>query len=67
MGSLTTSPQYFKIMAKLEISDWSELDLIESLVSDFLTNNGRNHRKYYTAKKLLDRVRPALMEATDEL
>lgn len=54
-------------MAKVEITDWSELSLLEHLLDQFLVKYGRGHHRYDTAKKLLERIRPALIKATEEL
>lgn len=53
-------------MAKVEIASWSELSLMESLLDEFLTKNGKKHSKYYTAKDLYQRVRTALSQDAEE-
>lgn len=55
------------IKAKIEITDWSELALLEDLLDQFMMKYGRGHYRYDTAKRLYERVRPALMEATKVL
>ena len=57
-GQTNHLPNQKKItMAKVEIASWSELSLMESLLDEFLTKNGKKHSKYYTAKELYQRVR----------
>lgn len=53
-------------MAKVEMSNWSELSLMEELLDEFLTKNGKKHSKYYTAKNLYQRVRTAMIQATEK-
>lgn len=54
-------------MNKVEITEWSELALIEELLSNWQTIHGRYASHYEDCRNLLKRVRTALMEATDNL
>ena len=66
-GQTNHLPNQKKItMAKVEIASWSELSLMESLLDEFLTKNGKKHSKYYTAKDLYQRVRTALSQDAEE-
>jgi len=52
---------------KIESYTWSELSLMEELLLEFLTKNGKKHSKYYTAYNLYQRVNKTLIQATEEL
>ena len=53
-------------MAKLEISDISELLAIESLLDEQTYVINRKHHRYHTIHNLLSRVRKTIKEAFDE-
>jgi hypothetical protein len=52
---------------KLEMTKWSELALMDEMLDNFLENNGSNHKFYYDARALRDKLMPALTAATDKL
>lgn len=52
---------------ELTIRDWSELALVEDLLSDFLFSHGKRCSQYDTARKLQKRVLTALQKSTDKL
>ena len=55
-------------MAKVEITEWSELAIVEKLLCDYTQKTSeRKDPRVPTGKKLLERVRAALSEATKEL
>lgn len=55
-------------MKKVEITEWGELNIIEKLLSDYtLHTSERKDPRVIHARTLLDRVRPALVEATTKL
>lgn len=54
-------------MAKVEITEWGELALIEEMLSNWQMVHGRYANHYEDCRNLLKRVRPALMEATNNL
>lgn len=55
-------------MAKLEITEWGELALLEKLLDDYTTHvSTKSNPIAENAKTLLARVRPALIQATNEL
>lgn len=55
-------------MAKVEITEWIELAIVEKLLCDYTQKTSeRKDPRVPTAKKLLERVRAALLEATKEL
>ena len=53
-------------MAKLEVSDISELLVIESLLNEQTYKMNRKHFRYYTVRNLLSRVRKTVTEALNE-
>lgn len=55
-------------MVKVEITEWGELSIIEELLSDYAlrTSDKKDPRAVY-ARRLLERVRPVLVEATEKL
>lgn len=52
---------------KVEISEWGELALVESLLDDWTMEHGRYHHFHNHARNLLKRVRKALVEVTENL
>ena len=55
-------------MTKVEITDWGELAIIEKLLSDYAQHTSeRKDPRVIHARNLLERVRPALVEATEQL
>ncbi len=55
-------------MTKVEITEWGELNIIEKLLSDYTQHTSeRKDPRIIHARTLLDRVRPALVEATTKL
>lgn len=55
-------------MAKVEITEWGELAIIEKLLSDYAQHTSeRKDPRVTHAKNLLERVRTALVEATEQL
>ena len=55
-------------MAKVEITEWGELAIIEKLLLDYAQHTSeRKDPRVIHVKTLLERVRPALVEATEQL
>ena len=55
-------------MAKVEITKWGELAIMEKLLDDYCYSvSSKKDPRVDHAKALLERVRPALMQATEEL
>ena len=55
-------------MAKVEITEWSELAIVEKLLCDYTQKTSEwKDPRVPTGRKLLERVRTALLEATEEL
>lgn len=55
-------------MAKVEITEWGELALLENLLDDYTMHvSTKNNPKAVHARSLLARIRPALIQATNEL
>lgn len=51
---------------KVEISEWGELALVESLLDNWTMEHGRTHHFHNHARNLLKRVRKALVEVTEK-
>lgn len=55
-------------MTKVEITEWGELAIIEKLLSDYAQHTSdRKDSRVIHARNLLKRVRPALIEVTEQL
>ena len=55
-------------MAKVEITEWGELAIMERLLCDYTMHvSTKNNPMATHARTLLERVRPALIQATNEL
>ena len=55
-------------MTKVEITDWGELAIVENLFSDYTQHTSdRKAPRVEHARNLLERIRPALVEATEQL
>uniref|UniRef100_A0AB33IWC5 Uncharacterized protein n=1 Tax=Prevotella sp. GTC17254 TaxID=3236794 RepID=A0AB33IWC5_9BACT len=55
-------------MLKVEITEWGELAIVEKLLSDYAQHtSARKDPRVIHARNLLERVRPALIEATGQL
>lgn len=55
-------------MTKVEITEWGELAIVEKLLSDYTQHTSeKKDSRVIHAKKLLERVRPVLIEATNSL
>lgn len=64
---ITESDEPSEIRHEVVITDWSEMDLLHDLLSDFLVKNGKKHRAYEAARNLLAHIRPALQEKTNQI
>lgn len=53
--------------SSVTLSDWSELNLVENMLEDWLLRNGAKDKSYAAARKLQRRVIPALQKATEEV
>lgn len=53
--------------ARLEVTEWGELALLDELLDNFMTAHGRRHHFYDRARSLKRRVTPVLIEATRNL
>lgn len=55
-------------MTKVEITEWGELVIVEKLLSDYTQHTSdRKDSRVEHARNLLERIRPALIEATEQL
>lgn len=55
-------------MAKVEITEWGELVIVEKLLEDYTLNTSeKKDPRVVHARNLLKRVRPVLIEATNHL
>lgn len=55
-------------MTKVEITEWGELAIVEKLLSDYTQHTSdRKDPCVEHTRNLLERIRPALVEATEQL
>ena len=55
-------------MTKVEITEWGELAIVEKLLADYTQHTSdRKDPRVEHARNLLERIRPALVEATEQL